>query len=131
MPTPICQACGQTKKWIPPGTSQRTGQPYNGFWACPNKCRPQQANPPQNSPTGNFRPNLTPSKTDWDKISKGKCKFGFLLELLKMGKTLIEAEPEAEKWAEASMRELKKEYTPTGFSNEEPPLSEEEMANIN
>jgi hypothetical protein len=23
------------KKWVPPGTSSRTGKPYNGFWACP------------------------------------------------------------------------------------------------
>lgn len=22
------------KKWVPPGTSQRTGKPYAGFWAC-------------------------------------------------------------------------------------------------
>ncbi len=36
---PLCSSCGQMKKWIPPGTSKATGKPYQGFWACPNKCR--------------------------------------------------------------------------------------------
>lgn len=43
-------------------------------------------------------------KTDWDKISWGKCKYGFLIELLKKEIPLEEAEPKAEAWADASMR---------------------------
>ena len=36
----------------------------------------------------------------------GKCKYGFLIELLKNGKTLEEAEPIAELWSDASTRKL-------------------------
>jgi hypothetical protein len=43
-------------------------------------------------------------ETDWDKISWGKCKHAFLVELMKIGTTLEQAEPIAENWADASMR---------------------------
>lgn len=43
-------------------------------------------------------------EVDWDKLAFGKCKFGFLIEAYKLGKSLQEAEPEAEAWAQASMR---------------------------
>ena len=45
-----------------------------------------------------------PAAVDWDRLALGKCKYGFLIELMKLGKTLQEAEPEAEAWAKASMR---------------------------
>jgi len=41
---------------------------------------------------------------DWEKISFGKVKYGFLIEAFKKGLSLEEAEVEAEKWAKASMR---------------------------
>ncbi len=43
---------------------------------------------------------------NWDKISFGKCKYGFLIELIKLGKSLQDAEIIAEQWATASMRKL-------------------------
>ena len=45
-------------------------------------------------------------EVDWDKIAFGKVKFGFLIEAYKLGKSLQEAEPEAEAWTKACMREL-------------------------
>lgn len=33
-----CPNCGEEMKWIPAGVSKRTGQPYIGFWSCPNRC---------------------------------------------------------------------------------------------
>lgn len=35
----VCQTCMYPMKWINPGVSKKTGKPYNGFWACPNKCK--------------------------------------------------------------------------------------------
>ncbi len=36
-----CSKCGSPKsKWVPPGTSSRTGKPYPGFFGCSNtSCR--------------------------------------------------------------------------------------------
>jgi len=32
-----CEKCGGLKdKWVPGGTSQKTGKTYAGFWSCPN-----------------------------------------------------------------------------------------------
>jgi len=32
-----CEKCGTLKdKWVPGGTSQKTGKTYAGFWSCPN-----------------------------------------------------------------------------------------------
>ena len=50
----------------------------------------------------NFKGNK--ENVDWDKISWGKCKHAFLVELMKIGTTLEQAEPIAENWADASMR---------------------------
>lgn len=33
-PTQPCASHGWTWKWVPPGTSKKTGNPYSGFWAC-------------------------------------------------------------------------------------------------
>jgi len=33
-----CPNCGDEMKWIPAGVSKKTGQQYNGFWSCPNRC---------------------------------------------------------------------------------------------
>lgn len=36
----FCKICGSKKdKWIPAGISKSTGKPYDGFFACPNKCK--------------------------------------------------------------------------------------------
>jgi hypothetical protein len=36
-----CKKCGSLKdRWVPPGTSQKTGKKYSGFWGCSNPaCR--------------------------------------------------------------------------------------------
>ena len=31
---PMCN-CGDPKRWVPPGYSERSGKSYPGFWACP------------------------------------------------------------------------------------------------
>jgi len=34
----VCPACGSLKdKWVPPGTSKRTGKAYKGFYGCPTR----------------------------------------------------------------------------------------------
>jgi hypothetical protein len=68
------------------------------------------------------------NETDWEKISFGKCKYGFLIELLKMGVALQDAETVAETWAEASMRKLQqpKTYTP----NNQPDFPDEDSIQI-
>ena len=38
MENQICPSCGEEMKWVPAGVSKRTGQQYNGFWSCPNRC---------------------------------------------------------------------------------------------
>ncbi len=48
----------------------------------------------------------------WNNISFGKCKHAYLLEAFKNGGDLKNAEPIAEKWADASMRRLKKDELP-------------------
>lgn len=76
----------------------------------------QQYNPQQNfQPKQNFQsqPNFRQSMPknigrNFEEEARGKCKFGFLIELMKLGKTLEEAEPIAEEWTEASMRKLPK-----------------------
>jgi hypothetical protein len=63
-----------------------------------------QSKTPINAKQSDKKPIIEP---DWDKISWGKCKYGFLIELLKLGKPLKDAEIIAEDWADASMRKLK------------------------
>jgi hypothetical protein len=31
---PVCQVCGKAMRWVAPGFSSRTGQPYSGFYGC-------------------------------------------------------------------------------------------------
>lgn len=33
-----CATCQSTMNLIPAGVSQKTGNPYNSFYACPNRC---------------------------------------------------------------------------------------------
>ena len=49
---------------------------------------------------------MAEEKTNWNKISFGKCKYGFLIELLKKDIDLDKAEELAEEWALRSMRIL-------------------------
>jgi len=116
----LCNQCQSEMKFIKAGVSQRTGRPYNAFWSCPNRCNqnlPQNISQPpkneivysrpQNASTGIVRANSGLPRPDWDSISWGKCKYGFLIETFKMGRTLEEkTELLAEKWADASMRKL-------------------------
>ena len=61
------------------------------------------------------------SEDKWTEISWGKCKYGFLIELIKGGMGLEQAEPIAEKWADASMRKIKKENIwPAALEGNEP-----------
>ena len=57
-------------------------------------------------------------KPNWDKIGWGKCKFGFLIEAYKLGKSLDVAEKECEAWATASMRQIE-EPLKVPFSKED------------
>ena len=45
---PICADCGTAKQWVAPGVSRTTGQPFDGFWGCPN--RKNHAPAPQGTP---------------------------------------------------------------------------------
>jgi len=104
-----CAICGREMKLIPAGFSKSTGKPYNAFYVCEDKShkQPKQSYQPRPyQPTTNTGPTPQPKEANWDKISYGKCKYGFLIELLKVGDTLEKAEPIAEKWAEAAMRKL-------------------------
>jgi len=96
-----CDKCGGAKVKNP-----KTGKIF-----CENKCWLNQptAQTPQPKPQySNYPPTPTPPTNgrDYDKENFGKCKFGFLIEAYKMGKTLDESELEAELFAEASMRKL-------------------------
>jgi len=76
---------------------------------------PQYVEKPQETP--NLAPQAT-QKPDWEKISWGKCKYGFLLEIFKKAdnpNTLnLEAmEQEAEVWADMAMRKLDKQNVQT------------------
>ena len=43
--THVCSVHGPGK-FVPPGTSKKTGKPYSGFWACTNRdCKPQEVEP--------------------------------------------------------------------------------------
>jgi hypothetical protein len=95
-----CPVCGT------PAIASRDG---SGGYCKP--CYVQWKNSQPVKPT-NYNPQIpkpvyTPVKeTDWDKISWGKCKTLFLVEAFKMKMSLEEAEPRAEKWADASMRKM-------------------------
>ena len=100
---------------IPAGVSKKTGRPYNAFQTCPNKCPKPAYNRqvPQNFPP-QVVAQVSKPDTNWDKISWGKCKYGFMIELMKQGKDVFVAELEAEKWADAAMRKAgKPEVTTT------------------
>lgn len=103
-----CEKCGSPKIYNP-----KTGKTFcqAKCWLQPQNQAPTQPEPryisndlrhPLNPPTGII--GAKNGDVDWDKISWGKCKHAFLIELLKMGKSLNEAELEAEMWADASMR---------------------------
>jgi hypothetical protein len=83
----------QTKTWEP-------SQFRTGVW---EKAQPV-AQPMYQAPKPTPKPQ--PEQPNWDRISLGKCKYGFLIEAFKLGKPLAEAEKEAEAWAKASMRLL-------------------------
>lgn len=55
----LCPVHNQEFKFVPPGVSKKTGQPYQGFWSCPEmgcRLKPNQPINPQANPT------RTPSK---------------------------------------------------------------------
>jgi hypothetical protein len=78
----------------------------------------------KNAPERNFKPKNTIVEPDWDKISWGKCKYGFLIEAFKMKYNLKDAEIESENWADASMRRItiKDEINTDDITLEEPPF---------
>lgn len=55
-----CPVHGYEFVWQPPGMSRRTGQPYHGFWKCPDRqCRMRPGQPApfsQAPPNGGFTP---------------------------------------------------------------------------
>lgn len=90
------------------GTSRYVRMIIAGQSAPKASVSPQYQKPfNQNKTTGsttNFTVKQPIKETDWDKISWGKCKHAFLVELMKIGTALEQAEPIAENWADASMR---------------------------
>uniref|UniRef100_A0A6H1ZLY1 Uncharacterized protein n=1 Tax=viral metagenome TaxID=1070528 RepID=A0A6H1ZLY1_9ZZZZ len=99
-----CAICGNELVWIKEGVSRTTGKSYNGFYACIDRSHKQptyqqaiQQN--RNAFNQSYHPTATPAfktapssqisankatpATDWDRISFGKCKHAFLVELLK------------------------------------------------
>jgi hypothetical protein len=52
----LCLVCGKEMNYIPAGTSKRTGQPYEAFWACPDKCKQPKEEKPK--PVDTFSHNL-------------------------------------------------------------------------
>jgi hypothetical protein len=34
-----CKVCGEQMNLIPPGISKRTGEAYEAFYSCPNRCK--------------------------------------------------------------------------------------------
>ena len=79
------------------------------FKATKPSVSPQAVNTPapsQNAYTSHLGATKGQPETNWDRISWGKCKTLFLVEAYKLGKLLTEAEPQAEAWADASMRKM-------------------------
>ena len=119
-----CAICGQPLKQIPAGVSKTTGKSYNSFWACNDRTHKQprvgQVTPQQpiyqnqayKAPQAQIYAKSPIVEPDWNKISWGKCKHGFLIEVYKYsltqgGKIILESvEKEAEAWADMSMRKL-------------------------
>jgi len=77
--------------------------PHTGKEFCENKCWLKSSVTPVQAQAMAKVATATEDKK-WDKISWGKCKHNFLIELFKAGHTLEEAEKIAENWADASMR---------------------------
>ncbi len=96
-----CAVCGQPMKLIPAGKSKTTGKAYSAFYACQDRThkQPRPGFPPQVVAQVAKQP-----ETNWDKISWGKCKYGFMIEQMKKGVDVFIAEQEAERWADAAMR---------------------------
>lgn len=70
-----CAICQSELKFIPAGVSKKTGRPYQGFYACPNKCQqPRQALP--QTPVQRFNQSLDHDNNDlkWKKINEEKEK---------------------------------------------------------
>jgi hypothetical protein len=56
----ICETCKQEMRFVPAGISKKTNKPYNGFWACDNKCPKKtqySTNDIKNAPQANFGAN--------------------------------------------------------------------------
>ncbi len=59
-----CPNCGDEMKWIPAGVSKKTGQQYNGFWSCPNRCSKTNQNGQE------FQPK--PQEQSFEKVQERK-----------------------------------------------------------
>lgn len=100
---------------------------YLNFKAIKPSVQPQQIAPQAPQSGYNQRPAQRPQHTE---NGFGKCKFGFLIELFKLGKNLNEAEAIAEAWAEASMRKLPQQTKPAQVAHqdyEQPDFPEEDQ----
>ena len=90
----------QQVKFVPPGTSTKTGQPvpYDGFFCCPVKgCKqrpPKNASAPMQRPVQSVGPQsvaapppmaVTPN---WDKIAEGKCRSLVLCAWIQSGRPM-------------------------------------------
>ena len=78
--------------------------PKTGKVFCENKCWLNTTSTPQNAPEAQISPLKAPEKPNWDKISFGKCKYGFMIELLDTCPDYNELEVKAEDLAKRAMR---------------------------
>jgi hypothetical protein len=94
-----CNVCGQPYVMGSKGAycvnCYKTWKQNNGG-SQPNSQASYQA------PNSYVKPNSQPSR-DYEKEAFGKCKHAFLVEAFKLGMTVEEAEPVAERWAKASV----------------------------
>lgn len=44
MTNQTCKVCGMEMKFVKAGISKSTGKPYDGFWACPERCKQPKPN---------------------------------------------------------------------------------------
>lgn len=58
----FCNECGTERTWIPSGTSRKTGEPYEGFWGCPN--RKNHAPKPRAQPNDRQGPPVPRQRSD-------------------------------------------------------------------
>ena len=126
----MCPKCNIPMEYISPGISKKTGKPYSGFWACPNRECKETFNPPKASPPEEqFSRGLEEDKEKekWDKIGRGKTRCALAVALINAGlKSGEESEKELDLWTESVLGKTLEEIGDSVAR----PLTEEEKKEI-